>query len=516
MRVARLPRLSAVPDASAIRRLTALSLGLLVLRIATAALLPEPGYTDSYYFTAVADRLAHGAGLTADFLWSPLEAPSSPAALTLPVASHVFWVPLPTAVAALAIAVIGPLAGAYRAAQTAFVVLAAFIPAAAYVAARSLGATDRSSLLAATLAGLGTITAPFLSSVDAFAPAALLGTAFFMTYAHASRGSMRASAAAGALVGLLYLTRSEAALFGVALVALVFTAHSRAAGVVGALVALAIGSAWFARDLSVGLHADLFARSALLVRYEDFFAYAPEYAGTLSADAGAFLVPKAGALLTNLIIFAFAVAIVPLAPLAVGVRALRARADVRAWVALAVTVYLAQSLIFTLHSTRGSYLHSLAAFLPYGVAIAAVGADRLLAGLARSVASAWAAGALLLAGLLSIGAIVQIDGGLASGAVDRAAALDAIPAGPFLAIDAAAWRWAAGRSVAVAPADGIAYAACVAVRTNARSLVLDGAHFHRYDALYDGTERWSWLGAPIARGAIKIFPIVGEPQCAGR
>src|SRR5207253_899339 len=152
--------------------------------------------------------------------------------------------------------------------------------------------------------------------------------------------------------------------------------------------------------------------------------------------------------------------LVPLAPLALGVRGLRQRADVRAWVALLALVYLAQSLVWTLHSTHGSYLHSLAAFFPFGLAIAAAGADALFVSRTVSSTRAWTFGTLLVAVILSAGAVLQVDSGLAAGAREREAALDAIPPGPFLAIDAAAWRWSSGRTVAVTPADGIAYAGC--------------------------------------------------------
>ena len=94
------------------------------------------------------------------------------------------------------------------------------------------------------------------------------------------------------------------------------------------------------------------------------------------------------------------------------------------------------------------------------------------------------------------------------------AALDAIPPGPFLAIDAAAWRWISGRSVAVTPADGLGDAGCVAVRVNARSVVLESAHFRRYEQLYGGDGRPRWLDPPIEVGSIKIYPIRGEPACA--
>jgi hypothetical protein len=186
-----------------IRRLLILSGLLLLVRLASAVVVSQPGYTDSFYFTDVADRLAHGLGLTADFLWSPVEAAAAPGDLVLPVASHLFWVPLPTVLAAIGITLFGGIAETFRAAQAPFILLAAALPAATWWAARSLGAGERWSLTAAALAGLGGIFAPGFVAVDAFAPAALLGTAFFVLYGRAASGSPRAGALAGAVVGLL-------------------------------------------------------------------------------------------------------------------------------------------------------------------------------------------------------------------------------------------------------------------------------------------------------------------------
>jgi hypothetical protein len=281
----------------------------------------------------------------------------------------------------------------------------------------------------------------------------------------------------------------------------------------GALVAIAIGVVWLGRDVSLGIHPDLFARTALLVRYEDFFAYRPEYfvAGISSADV---LGTKAAALGANLGTFVFSFAVVLLVPLAAGIRDLGRRADVRAWAGLALLAYLAESLVWTLHSTRGSYFHSLAAFLPFGLAIAAAGAERVLETRAPHLSSAWAWGTITLFAVLSGAAVSQWDGVFNAGTRTRVAALDAIPPGPFLAIDAAAWRWIGGRTVAVTPSDGLDVAGCVAVRVNARSLVLESAHFSRYEQLYGGNARPAWLDPPIERGSVKIYPIRGDPACA--
>jgi hypothetical protein len=488
------------------------SVAALIVRIASAVVVAQPGYTDAYYYSAVASRLAHGQGLTADFIWNFLEAPGF---APLPVASHQFWMPLATTLQAGGIALLGGLIGDFRAAQAAVIAVAAFLPAATYAAARSLEVSSRWALGAAIFVGLGGVFAPGWVAADSFAPAALIGTVFFLALARAARGSLGAGALGGLLVGLLYLARAEGALFGLVLVALAVRPRSRGAGLIGTAVALAIGGVWFARDLGLGA-SDLFARSMLLVRYEDFFRIAPP---TASEFLGAFpdvLAVKASALLSNAVtaLFAFFFLLGPLT--AAGAWRLRTRPDVRAWSALLVAVFLAQSLLWTLHSTRGSYFHSLAAFFPFAVALAAAGAERLLAARAATSGRIWVAGALALAVVLSGGALVQWDAAFTTVARTRAAALDAIPAGPFMAIDAAAWRSISGRSVIVTPADGLAEFGCAAALYGARSLVLESAHFRVYDAIYVGSERPSWLGPPVIRDSIKIFPFVGDFGCSIR
>src|SRR5206468_8859197 len=96
------------------------------------------------------------------------------------------------------------------------------------------------------------------------------GTLFFIAFARAARGSVVAGVLAGLLVGILYLARSEGALFGVPLLALTIRRETRVAGAIGSFAAFVIGGAWFARDLSLGT-GDLLFRTVLLVRYVAFF-----------------------------------------------------------------------------------------------------------------------------------------------------------------------------------------------------------------------------------------------------
>ena len=507
-----------MPDAAAIRPLLLVSVAALVVRVASVLIIAQPGYTDAYYYSLVASRLAHGDGLTADFIWNFLEAPDF---APLPVASHRFWVPLATTVQAGGIALLGGLLGEFRAAQAAVIAVAAFLPAAAYAAARSLDVSARYALAAAALVGLGGVFAPGLVAADSFAPAALIGTLFFLAFARAARGSLGAGALSGLLVGLLYLARAEGALFGLALLALAARPASRRAGVVGSAVALAIGGAWLARDVSLGA-ADLLARSMLLVSYQQFFRIAPPTAAEFSSALPDVLAAKASAVLTNAAT-AFVAFFVLLGPIAaVTAWRLRARPDVRAWSSLLVVVFLAQSLVFTLHSTRGSYFHSLAAFFPFGIALAAAGAERALARRVATIGRLWVTGALGLAFALSLGALVQWDASFNAFARTRVAALDAIPQGPFMAIDAAAWRSISGRSVIVTPAEsesdvvGLPVVCEIARRYGARALVLEEAHFTGYSRIYTGDVRPAWLGPPTVRETIKIFPIYADSGCPER
>jgi hypothetical protein len=420
--------------------------------------------------------------------------------------------------------VFGPLLGDFRAAQLAVIVIAACLPAATFFAARTIGVSVSGALVAGAIVGFGGVFAPAWVSVDGFAPAAILGTLFFILIARAADGSVLAGGFAGLAVGLLYLARAEGALFGLPLVALALLPRSRGAGVVGALVALAIGGAWLDRDLSLGPAPGLISRTALLVRYEDFFAVRGATDTIFTAPAQEVIGQRVGALASNAALFLISFGLVLAVPLVIGLRTLWAQMPVRAWTWLALLIFAAQSLVWTLHSTRGSYFHSLAAFFPFGVAIAVAGGQRLLARREPTAVRGWTVGAVGVIAVLSVFALVQWDAVFNAGARTRAAALDAIPSGAFLAIDGAAWRWLSGRSAVVTPSDGPNMAACVASTVNARSLVLEEAHFSAYDDLYRGGPRPAWLGAAIERGSVKVFPITGEldlrcgvsPRCAAR
>jgi hypothetical protein len=340
----------------------------------------------------------------------------------------------------------------------------------------------------------------------------VIGTAFFLAFAGAARGSVRAGAIAGLLVGLLYLARAEGALFGLALLWLAGRRTSARAGIAGALVALAIGGAWLVRNIALGYPDDLFARAVLLTRYDQFFAVnAPTLDGFLTAP-GEVLSARAAALATNAVTAAMSVLIVLLVPLIVAARRRASRPDVRAFIALVALVYLVQSLAFAPHSIRGSYFHSLAAFFPFAVALAATGTEELLAPARGHLMRLVAAAALAGFGVVSTFALGEWDVDFNTPYRARLAAAALLPEGPIVVTDAAAWRWITGRPAILAPSDGPLFAGCAAQIYLATALVLEPAHFSRYDELY-ASQRTDLFTVRADSDGIRIYSVRTESRC---
>ncbi|HEX9495455.1 MAG TPA: hypothetical protein VGA38_06830 [Candidatus Limnocylindria bacterium] len=494
---------------TAARGLVLLVGALLLFRAASALVVFQPGYTDAYYYADVAQRLAGGQGLTADFIWNFLEAPFGGA---VPVASHRFWMPLVTVIGSFGISLL-PVVEPFRAAQVMEILIAACIPVVTFRAARAIGASDAAALVAAAIAGLGGAFAPGWVSLDAFAPAALIGTMFFLSYRRAALadGDLESGAFAGLLVGLLFLARAEGALFGLPLLALVRKPRTRVAGIAGSVIALAIGGAWVVRNLTIDPTPDLIGRSVLLVRYEDFFATTASTWPAFTAAMPAVLAAKVAALGTNAVTFLFVFGLLLVPGIVVAVRARGADPMVRAFAVLLVLVYVFESLVVTLHSTHGSYFHSLAAFLPLGVALGVAGTAALLGRIerGRGLTLAWTAGTggVAAALVLSVFALMQWDDSFNAPYRTRLAQVAAIPPGRFMAIDAAAWRWISRRPVLVTPAD---FGPCAFDRASLSAvkwLVLEPIHFSAYDALYRDSGIPAFLSPVQITDGLRVYGV---------
>jgi hypothetical protein len=249
-------------------------------------------------------------------------------------------------------------------------------------------------------------------------------------------------------------------------------------------------------------------KGVFLVRYEDFFALTPSG----SADLITLIGVRLSALLSDLFVALAALILFLVAPLLFGLRAGWRLPAVRAFAALALRIYVAEGVVWPLHATRGSYFHSLAAFFPFAMALVALGGETWLARLELRSRRLITFGTLVAVTVLAVFGLTNWDASFNEPYRARVAALEAIPPGPFLAIDAAAWRWISDRSVLISPADGPETAACVAIRYRAQSLVLEPAHFSAYQSLYDGTGS-PWFGQRAERGGIRVYSLNGNPGC---
>ncbi len=489
-----LPRAAAHPAVVA-------TLAVALFRVAVAPFLTHPGFTDAYYYFIAARNLAAGNGLVTDVIFAFSEAPGFP---PLPIPSHRFWMPLATAVQAVGLAVFGTALEPFRAAQLAMTLVAIAIVPATYWLARRLDLAPALAAVVAGVAGLGGVDAAAWSSLDNFAPLAVLGTLLLAALPGVAAGRARDAIAAGIALGLILLARADGVVYALAPVVL---ARTRPRAVLACLALAALVAApWYARDVALGIPDGQFARAVLIVRYEDFFRLAPptleHYLGALDVA----LTAKLAALAQNATTFVFATFIV-LGPVALlGAWRLRAQPIARAWLGLVLALYLVQSLVFTLHSTQGAYPHSLAGLLPAALALAVAEGARWLRATRGFGALALASGGLALS-VVAVAAWPGIfDPPLEA---RRALVADGRVRAPVLAANAAAWRYALDGPALVTPADGLDVARFVAQRYGARTLVLEPGHFSAYDALYARpNDAPAWLVPVKTDGEIRVWRIM--------
>ncbi len=476
------------------------TLAVALFRVGAAQFQTHPGFTDAYYYFETASRLARGEGFTTDLVWNFVEAPGF---APLPAPSHRFWMPLATVLQALGIVVAGGVLGPFRAAQLPITLVAVAIAPATYLLARRLGQAPQLAALAAFVAGLGGVDAAAWSSLDNFGAVALLGTLLLASLPGIASGSRRDIAVGGVALGLIVLARADGALY--ALAPLVLLRTRPRAMLATLLLAALTALPWELRDIALGIPSGQFARAALLVRYEDFFRIAAPTAERYLASFDVVLSAKMQALLTNALTFDLAtfVALGPLALVAAWRR--RDEAISRGWLVATVGLYLTQSFLFTLHSTRGSFSHSLAGLVPGAITL---GLFQLAPAL-RSVRRP-AAGSLVVAclALSAYAALLWRDAFDPPLAVRVGLVEQGFVRAPALVADAASWRYVLDGPALVTPADGLDVAREVARRYGAKTLVLEPGHFSAYDALYEGRERVDWLEPVTLDGPARVWRIL--------
>jgi len=393
----------------------------LMVRAVAAAAVSFPVPEDTAYYAGVARNLVEGRGLISDSLWSYGTQP-----LAVPRAAFEVWMPLPSLLAAIPMAILGA-ANWFRAAQVASVLVSSAIPVLAWrlgadVASEMGLPVGRARALAVgsglVTAGLGplVIFGALPDSTALFATLSLAACLLMTRIAarEAVRGGDAASTRAGPwldrhrldgpwldrrliglglLLGLAALTRSEAIWLGLTWAALVWfwTPGSPRRRIIliatPAIVAGLVFAPWVARDTLVfgtPLPGQAISNAFFAHDY-DVFAYQnqPSLAGYLGQGAAALLSQHLGGIAHNLL----NVLVIPASPVSVlGLLALpwvwRRRA-LRPLVLTAGLTFATTSLIFPVATTSGTFLHAAGAIYVLLAISCLVALDTLVVGIGR-------------------------------------------------------------------------------------------------------------------------------------
>jgi hypothetical protein len=345
----------------------------LVARIVAASVIVFPKPEDTAYYYGVARNLIEGRGLVSDALWT-FASPN----LDLPHAAFEVWLPLPTFLAAIPMALFGT---SFAAAQISSVLVGALVPVLAWVVATDLATELRLPPgRARTVAiGVGLTTAVYLPLLlnsalpDSTMPftAIVLGACLLMTrIIRDPRGARLTDPrllALGILLGLGAMTRNETAwlaLFwaGIAWFSAIASAavRLRLIGIV-AIVALVVFAPWAYRNLSV-LGSPLpagAATNALYVSGFDIFAWhdKPTLARYLALGPAGLLELRWQGLTHNLLnVLVFLGLPISLVGL-IGLPRLRHSFAVRPLLLISIVTFLFTSLVFPAATQWGTFLH---------------------------------------------------------------------------------------------------------------------------------------------------------------
>jgi hypothetical protein len=516
------------------------------IRLLTAWLLQQPGYTDAYYYAVGAQQLDGGRGLEEPFIWNYLDPPES-----VPHPGYLYWMPLTAILGWLGLQVLG---NSFAAMQAPFVLSSALLPLVVYIVAWDLTGQRKHALLAGLLAVFPGFYAHVFVLPDNFAPFALAGSVCLWA---AGRGLREQKplwfGLAGLTAGLAHLARADGLLLaGVALAAALvqalFASRERAqvrgaewtllAGV-ALLVSgylLAMGP-WLVRNWLVtgSLLGGSGTKTMFLTTYDDMFAYGRPLTleDYLAWGWGEILKSKAQGLLLNLQRLWVENLLIVLLPFsALGLWKLRRERLLWPFLMYLPLLFLAMTLVFTFPGMRGGLYHSGGALLPFLFAAAGPGLEVALRWAARRFRSwhirkAWSVFSVGLVGLaVLVMAFALWQAGVFSGEwnqrdlgyaelgdwlAEQGAAQAVVMVG-----DAPGFTWHTGHMAIAVPNESLETILAVADRYGARYLVLDDARPRTTDALYAGQASDPRLTLRHAAGeeeqVHQIYEITGSDQ----
>lgn len=499
-----------------------------------------PGYMDAEYYLAGGMRLAQGYGFSEPFLWNYLDDPAG-----LPHASHAYWMPLASLLAALGMWIAGE--ATFTAGRLGFVLLAAAVPALTALLAGRLSARRGAALLAGFLALFPAFYLPYLPTSDTFGIYMLLGALWLLA---AGRPAFSLQPVLlGGLTGLMHLARADGLLW-LALLPLAgwrlerdgrpagsSRSTARAAvrfsalGLAGYLLVMA---PWMLRNLAAfGVPlAPGGGRSLWLTAYDQLYTYPAARLNPqswLAAGAAGILRPRLQAAGLNLQTALSVQGEIFLAPLVLaGLWRLRGRRPVILGAAAWLLTFAAMTLAFPFAGGRGGFFHSGAALQPLFWAAVPSGLDAFLEwgrrrrnwepGRSRPVFSALLVGvaAALTMGLYYGRVIGRSGEPLWNQAAARYAQIEqalvaqgADPQDRVLVNNPPGYYLAAGRQAVVIPFGEVDSLLAAADRYGVRYLVLEIDQIQGAPELFDAPRdygRLDYLGTAAEAHLYEILP----------
>lgn len=484
----------------------------LAIRLLTAWLLRQPGYTDAYYYAVGARQLLQRQGFDEPFIWNYLDPPDR-----IPHAGYQYWMPLAAMLGWLGMAALGE---SFQALQVPFVLISVLLPLIAYGVALELTGKQRHALLAGWLAVLPGFYTHVLVLPDTFTPFALAGSLCLWATGRGLRaGAVLWFGTAGIAAGLGHLARADGILLvGVVLLAAVAQRpwidsqrkgwqHRAVSLTVAAAGYLVVMGPWFARNWQAfGTPLPGSGVPTLFLRtYDDMFAYNRPLTWSTYLDQGwgSILKSKAEALWLNLQRLWVEALLIFLLPFtALGLWRLRRDRLIWPFLLYLPLLFLVMTVLFTFPGMRGGLFHSGGALLPFLFAAAGPGLEDTVRWAARQFRgwqaqgtwSVFAVGFVALAALVTLLALAragalsgewdQRDRGYAEigGWLAEHGATDAV----VMVGDAPGFTWHTGHPAIAVPNEPLDVILTVADRYGARYLVLDAKRPRTTDALYEG------------------------------
>lgn len=507
----------------------------LSLAVTLLAALPVhgPTYMDADYYLLTAQRLVQGFGFSENILWNYLDDPAG-----LPHPSHVYWMPLPSLLAALGLWLFGD---SFQAAQVPFILLTAFLPLVSYRLSRALGGEERHAWAAALFTVFSGFYLAFWAMPDAFAAFALAGSLSLIALGQGIAGRrQRWFFLAGLCAGLGHLARADGLLLLIVGIAMV-TADRHPSSLVRRLSLLLLGyllvmAPWFYRNwVAIGAILPRAGLKTLFLRdYDELFSYGLPLTLERYLDwgLGNILASKLWAARLNLMTFVGPNNLIFLTPFTlIGLWRLQREPLVRPALAYGALLYIAMTLAFTFPGVRGGLLHSSVALLPFFFAAAPVGLEAAIRWVARrrrgwnvqQAMRVFTAGFIVLAAALSLALAVRtmqsehwMSGG---GAVYRqiGAWLEAhgLEGATVMVNNPPGFALRTGHPAIVVPNGDVETLLAVADRYGATVLVLDANRPGPLAGLYAGVETHPRLVRQVELDGAQVYRIVSGEGANG-